>query len=282
MKPSLEEVKEYFKDAEIVEDKDGDIANFNNLDERGIHEYEGDFYVYDNDKENVILWDNKKGYAKILTYKTPKFEITKEQILYIEKASLSYVSSEIKQWFPEVFKKELVVGSWYNSLKHPKQLIFVVDFKDVQRIKGYGFDTRGNWERDNNEFSWGLPSDGDYTESTPQEVEAALIREAKKRGYKENVLMKSMVFDNDVYLIKGEYKSVDDDFYFIGEELKWNGFTIFKDGIWATIIQDETFTKPLLSLNDLLSVWSEDNDTEFYKTSRLFKSFEKLAKSKIV
>lgn len=41
--------------------------------------------------------------------------------------------------------------------------------------------------------------------------------------------------------------------------------------------------KPLLSLNDLLSVWSDGvlDNVEYFKTSPLFKSFEKLAKSKL-
>jgi len=39
--------------------------------------------------------------------------------------------------------------------------------------------------------------------------------------------------------------------------------------------------KPSLSLNDLLSVWGEDEDSKkFYKSSLLFKKFENLAKSK--
>ena len=39
--------------------------------------------------------------------------------------------------------------------------------------------------------------------------------------------------------------------------------------------------KPLLSLNDLLSVWSSDVDIERYKESPLFKNFKDLASGKI-
>jgi len=46
--------------------------------------------------------------------------------------------------------------------------------------------------------------------------------------------------------------------------------------------EEEFFNSPILSLNDLLSVWSSGNNIEIYKTSPLFKSFENLAKSKII
>lgn len=39
--------------------------------------------------------------------------------------------------------------------------------------------------------------------------------------------------------------------------------------------------KPCLSLNDLLSVWSSQNQIEFYQQAPLFKSFRKLAEEKI-
>jgi len=42
------------------------------------------------------------------------------------------------------------------------------------------------------------------------------------------------------------------------------------------------YNKPLLSLNDLLSVWGDINEVELYKTSPLFKSFEELSKTKSV
>jgi len=44
--------------------------------------------------------------------------------------------------------------------------------------------------------------------------------------------------------------------------------------------EEKLFNEPILSLDDLLSVWCSDNDIEIYKESPLFKSFENLAKSK--
>ena len=37
------------------------------------------------------------------------------------------------------------------------------------------------------------------------------------------------------------------------------------------------YNEPLLSLNDLLSVWAPDNNIELYKNSPLFKNFERMA-----
>ena len=41
------------------------------------------------------------------------------------------------------------------------------------------------------------------------------------------------------------------------------------------------YNEPLLSLNDLLSVWGNPNEIELYKTALLFKDFEKLAEQKL-
>jgi len=45
--------------------------------------------------------------------------------------------------------------------------------------------------------------------------------------------------------------------------------------------QEAFFNKPILSLNDLLSVWGFKSEIEIYKTAPLFKKFENLAKSKL-
>jgi hypothetical protein len=60
----------------------------------------------------------------------------------------------------------------------------------------------------------------------------------------------------------------------------WYG-TIFYDAypdFWQKL-EELDYNKPLLSLNDLLSVWG--SKIEDYKTSPLFHSFLELAKSKL-
>lgn len=187
---------------------------------------------------------NAKIFLDACGIETDAYKITKEQVLELSKMNC-VIKEKFCDLFPDAFKKELEVGKWYKSLEHPKQLIFLVDFKDVQHIKGYGFDTRGNWEKDNNHFSWGLPSDGDFTEAPPQEVEAALISEAKKRGFKEGVVCNnSFVWNDNKYKDNVFEKGC---FEFKDNKLNWNSsndewYTIFSDGKWATIIHPEKTT----------------------------------------
>jgi len=73
--------------------------------------------------------------------------------------------------------------------------------------------------------------------ATPQEIKDALEKEAVRRGYKDSVTVKPLwetplyywnVYDNQV-----RFEEKSNTFYF--------GCCIFKDGVWATIIQ--TITK---------------------------------------
>ena len=41
------------------------------------------------------------------------------------------------------------------------------------------------------------------------------------------------------------------------------------------------YNEPLLSLNDLLSVWGNPNEIEMYKNNPLFKNFERVAEQKL-
>ena len=178
----------------------------------------------------------------------PKYSITKLQLTQLlknnEEGNDQLVSADLRAWFPGAFKNELEVGKWYKSLEYPKQIVFVVGFETVQRIKGYGFDVRGNWEKDNNHFPWGLPIDGNFEESTPQEVEAALISEWKKRGGKNGVYFNEIPDGKNNPSISqtghcgSAYKYEDGVLYTVGRG-KW---CIYKNGQWATIIQPEKMT----------------------------------------
>jgi len=68
-KPTLEEVKEYFKDALKVQNSIGLFANMENIDERGIHEWAGSYWVCDGENDNVFVWHKNIGYAEIIEYK---------------------------------------------------------------------------------------------------------------------------------------------------------------------------------------------------------------------
>lgn len=238
-KPTLSKIKQYFKYAEIVADAyTGEKFNMNEYDLESIELGDGatknDYIIYEKrDRDyDKILFDYSKGYAKILSYKTPQFEITKETIL----------KYNMKDEFPSVFKVELVKNKWYKSLINPKSIIYVIDFIDVQKIRGYGFNTSGSWESDDCRTSWGLPSDGNFRQATAEEIKKALIAEAKKRykvGDFINCLSNGYTDQKGIVLKDFDYYSVTNDFWGVCE----SGLCVclFKNGVWATII--ETITR---------------------------------------
>ena len=66
--PTLEEVKEYFKNAEEVKClSDGLIYSFENMNKNGIHEYYNSFWFSIKDNIDVKIWDCE--YSKIISYK---------------------------------------------------------------------------------------------------------------------------------------------------------------------------------------------------------------------
>lgn len=193
--PKKKEVIKYFENAKEVaclcNGKSYDISE--NI-TRDFYEWNNGFWI--DTHIDIKVWDETHGYAKILSYKEPKektYKITREQIKEIYGyCNSTELQNTVKEWFPEVFETKLEAGEWYKSLEHPKQIIFASDIKDVQHIKGYGFNTRGDWESCDDRFSWGLPTDGSYIEAPEQEVTEALTKEAVKRGYKEGVYMVDM------------------------------------------------------------------------------------------
>jgi len=106
MKPTLEEVKEYFENAQTIESNFGKIIKniytlkYGKKDSKGIYANEGDAQV----------WHPEKGFAKILTYK-PKQHTLSESFIK------ENADKTLKEVFPEVFKVELEVGKYYTPLK---------------------------------------------------------------------------------------------------------------------------------------------------------------------
>lgn len=161
-------------------------------------------------------------------------KITKEQIKAVEEGTTS-----MRELFPEVFKTKLEVGKWYKNFRDTNQIIFVLDFKHVQSIRGYGFDTNGKWTKDDKLFSWGLPSNGDYKEATHEEIRTALINEAKKRGFEEGSFAKwAMCNANNKTGLSFKELRLFSDINMLTDQ---RGHCVFLDGTWAEII--ETITK---------------------------------------
>ena len=132
------------------------------------------------------------------------YKITKEQILETIRTGTDVTKRYFKEIIPEAFKKELEIGKWY---KYKLALFYVTNKKsnNANYYNVFGFDVDGNWMTDNAATSF----NENYIEATPEEVEAALINEAKKRGYKEGV---TITWKNKPKLI---YTLGDDEFDYL-------------------------------------------------------------------
>jgi hypothetical protein len=134
----------------------------------------------------------------------------------------------------------LEVGRWYKVFRGDKEKNSLVVFNG-HGVSTYGFShIYQNWTESygcHNTFS---NEEYDYEPATNKEVEEALIKEAKKRGFKEGVKVKCAKDNTEWYLIKNANKlssgvSIEENFITDGSGAYW-----FFEGKWATIIKPKT------------------------------------------
>lgn len=252
-KPSLEEVKEYFKDAEkVICIHDNDIYYLDFSQE--LREQIGSIILENQEDEPysgrntfVNLWHKERGYAKILTYKEPK-----EETFVIDKGFLKAICQEIelnqqsainwiKEKYPSAFfedKKELVLesGKWYNiQTKTTKYLLLYSDNKN-ELYAGF---MDGNWGND-----WLCRKDCNQklaVLATPEEVKEALTKEAVKR-YKDGDVIGCLKGIEHEWSSKEVFRKVkhsttyyyqtNGDFWIHDEEGKM--MCAFFEGVWAS------------------------------------------------
>ena len=154
-------------------------------------------------------------------------DLLNELYKYIVDSNNTTILQDIEQ-----FKKEkdlipsLEVGKWYNNGTG----LFCYEGEGACSHIGYGF----------HESYWIESSDYwiklfHFKEATQEEVEAALIAEAKKRGFKEGVTVDSRTIDKSY----GVQNIGVGNFTFTGEVLLYNNWELFRDGKWAEIINTE-------------------------------------------
>ncbi len=228
--PSIEKIEKHFENAKTIKciaDKlPYDISNLKLVQNNEL----GDkFYSFDdeNDSENYcVCFTKEKGCAKILSYKN-EYKITKEQILEIEQWGNKSDAKKVREWYPDCFKKELIVGRWYkNSID---SLLYCKNIEEDGCISGYGFNQFGQWVDD-------YAIIPEYTEATPKEVEDALIKEAKRR-YPIGTHIKCL--HNGFGIIK---ISSNIDYYFESNDMYYAGCQIFKQGIWCDTMPKKKMT----------------------------------------
>ncbi len=146
------------------------------------------------------------------------YTITKEQIKKLSTQD-QIVEEYLNKWFPEAFKKELEIGKWYISKDINKHIFYVTNITE-DRYYYYGFNSGGQWCK-NDDYSFndsGLKNG--FRLATEEELKSALIKEAERRGFKKGAKFKSSISEN------GELNP-----------------HIFKDGVWAEVIKSKYYTK---------------------------------------
>tara|TARA_R110000850_G_scaffold276000_2_gene416627 strand:+ start:37 stop:657 length:621 start_codon:yes stop_codon:yes gene_type:complete len=181
----------------------------------------------------------------------------KEFIKQAHSAACSEWKEKIESEFPKLFKKyELVVGKWYkhgnNNFNH------LMVWNNAQPTYGF-FD--GKYRDD-----YCFRDTFNKIPATDKEVSEALIAEARKRGYKNGNY--ECMTNNTINTFK-----VEDSFFLSGEKL-WMGEAgfanlIFKNGIWAEIIEEPVYEWRYVYINNgLISKVSE----HYYTSKKDFSS----------
>ena len=183
----------------------------------------------------------------------------KEFIKQAHSAASSEWKEKIETEFPKLFKKdELVVGQWYKYDDNFLNVLMVWNnSKETYGFSSGFFRNRITFYDTHNKIP-----------ATDKEVSKALISEASKRGFKKGVTIKST-------WIKGsdntEKLTSDDVFIYDNFEMRCMGkygyYTIFKDGVWAEIIEEpvnvlksdlELAALALKEMSNAFSEWKEE------------------------
>lgn len=156
-------------------------------------------------------------------------KITKKQI---EELHQSGDVNKLKEWYPSVFEEELEVGVWYKNIKEPLNIIYL-ESGNKDSFECYGFSDSGKWMELMNRSTFNC---GPYTKATHQEIETALIKEAKKRGFDKGV--KYLSAWNGVNCTYPENLNYNPEKNCLSGRFGNN--CIFQNGNWATIIKQMT------------------------------------------
>jgi len=247
-KPTLEEVKEYFKNVKKIKEESG---NEFNIDWETV--YFSDYGNWCSDRgNNFYLWSNITGYAKIISYKEETYQITKEQIESIHLEGTTLLKQALKEWFPAVFKedkKELELNRYYKWSGECPVIGFVDRKTTIEDCYGFKYTTGKMRKNDYNSLHKDF-----LTLATPQEIQQALENEARKR-YKEVKNIKCLC-DFHKEDAQEYYKDVKYTFYyepFVNrlwiQHASFLDICVFNNGIWAEIIPTITIKEAEEKLN---------------------------------
>ena len=123
-----------------------------------------------------------------------------------------------------LIKEEFEVGKWYKGSSD------IIGFYE-SRYGNYGIGYKGEWSNDVtiDDFIF-------WTPATDKEVETALIKEAKKRGFKEGVKFE-VTRDGRINTLDSN-NFVYENVIGVGMCLATSNYWFFNKGKWATIIEE--------------------------------------------
>jgi hypothetical protein len=164
----------------------------------------------------------------------------KEFIKNLHSEVSSGFKTVIEKEFPELFKKDgLVVGKWYKySIIENWKLLITDNAKG--KVKGVGISCSGEWMTE-----WtpiGKDCLKDLILCSDKEVGQALIKEAKKKGFKEGVNFKRFNSHENTIRINLRFSELEYHNKGFGFLTDGYGSSIFDNGKWAEIVK-ETITK---------------------------------------
>jgi len=137
-----------------------------------------------------------------------------------------------------LIKEEFEVGKWYKAT-NSQALCFIVSFPNrgiKDECEVYGFDISGDWIGGTNCYG---SITNEFVKATDKEVEEALVKEAKKRGFKGNSKLKMFSEYDEQYEVSTEFFfSMDHNVLYMGNPC-FSNRTIFKDGKWAEIVEED-------------------------------------------
>ena len=149
------------------------------------------------------------------------------------------IKAKIQKWQDRLdnFKTELEVGKWYKTPKYGSALFCVTNI-DNEDVEAYGFNMYNSWTKKC--FGFAENSLIYNILATDQEVETALIKEAKKRGFKEGIEFNSPNAEHhyafNQKIINCDFLTWDKDLTVRKTSKNVNGI-IFSEGKWAEIIE---------------------------------------------
>jgi hypothetical protein len=161
---------------------------------------------------------------------------TKERIEKLER-ELAELKKELNppcttSTFADLKKPEIKVGDWVTFDNYPKHMGYVTETGEG-RYYYYGLNTGGEWQ--------GIDFyriEDNPRKATDKEVRGALIKEAKRRGFKEGDIVKT---NNQEYSITRELDSAN----YYGNDAEFHpnslqcGAIIFQNGQWGDIIENK-------------------------------------------